>query len=73
MLGISGGCFAVRLIRELDGFLVFEPFFGVRLIRILYAQFYGIYETLHASSPSNPGLSCASPDLISIGSVINII
>ena len=29
VLGISGGCFTVRLIHELDVFSVFEPFFGV--------------------------------------------
>ena len=42
MLGISGGCFSVRLIHELDGFSVFEPVFGgasytrVRLISCKY-------------------------------------
>ena len=28
MLEISGGCFSVRLIRELDVFSLFVPFFG---------------------------------------------
>ena len=44
MLRISGGWFAVCLIRELD---VFFPFLGVRLIHecILYVQIYGIVIT----------------------------
>ena len=48
MLGISGGCLSVRLIRELDVYSVFKPFFGVRLIHecVLYAQIYGKYSSV---------------------------